>query len=151
LVLLGEAGAGKTCAALLLAKFAKTLVFFSRYRDWCDRLRWAKRGELQSLSGFRLSEVEVWDEWRRAQFAVLDDIGARREISDHAYEALIGALDRREGMPTVYTSNLSLEEFGRSYDDRVASRLSAGTLVYVEGDQRVLGAAGCPDFTEILP
>lgn len=134
-VMLGEAGAGKTCAALLMAAHVKTFVYFIRFRDWCDRLRWAKRGELQTSTGFKMTEPETWDEWRRAKLGVLDDIGAR-EVTDHALEAMLGVLDRREGLPLVCTSNLTLEELGNLFDDRVASRLSAGTIVYLEGDQR---------------
>lgn len=138
LVLLGEAGSGKTSACLLmLAAWGRGRSFCMTFDAWCDRIRFAKRGELASDSGFSIGEPAAWRDWETADFAVLDDIGTREKASDHVYETLKRSLDRREdGLPTVYTSNLKLDEIVCLFDDRVASRLSAGTIVYLEGDQR---------------
>ncbi len=136
LVLLGEAGSGKTCAALLILRAMGRPGWYMTFAAWCDRIRYAKCGMLQSVAGYNMTETGVWRDWEKVDLAVLDDIGTREKASDHVYEAFKGALDRREGLPTVYTSNLKLEEIEPLFDDRVASRLSAGTIVYLEGDQR---------------
>ena len=67
-----------------------------------------------------------------------DDLGARDRVSDHAYETLKKVLDSREGRPLIALSNARLSELARVYDDRIASRLSAGTLIALdEPDQRL--------------
>jgi DNA replication protein DnaC len=152
LVLLGEAGSGKTSACLLmLAAWGRGQSFYMTFDSWCDRIRFAKCGELASDSGFSIGEPAAWRDWEWADFAVLDDIGTREKASDHVYEVLKRSLDRREdGLPTVYTSNLKLDEIACLFDDRVASRLSAGTIVYLEGDQRQaeFDAANRPEVEE---
>lgn len=138
LVLLGEAGSGKTCAALMMLNlWGAGRTFYMTFDAWCDRIRFAKCDQLASESGFSIGESAAWRDWETAEFAVLDDIGTREKATDHVYEVLKRSLDRREdGMPTVYTSNLKLQELSQLFDDRVASRLGAGTVVNVTGDQR---------------
>jgi len=135
LVILGEAGSGKTCAALLMLDAWRT-GFFSTCSDWSWRMAEAKFRRLTSSLGYLISDAELWRDWERAKLAVLDDLGTREKPTDHQYETLLRSIDLRQNQPTVYISNQSLADLSRCYDDRIASRLKAGTVVTVTGDQR---------------
>ena len=58
-------------------------------------------------------------------------------VSDHHYETIKRCIDDRHGKPLVCISNLNMKELAGVYDDRVASRISAGTIVVTEGDRRL--------------
>jgi DNA replication protein DnaC len=135
-VMLGEAGSGKTCAALLMLDKCEGSTWYQTFDQLCERARFAKLGQLQTSRGYSVSETEVWQEYVEAHFAVLDDIGIRERASDHVYECLYRALTKREERSLVCASNLTLAELELLFDDRVTSRLSAGTVVHVGGDQR---------------
>lgn len=136
LVLLGEAGSGKTCAALcMIDAFGG---WYTTLPELCDLLARAQQGELTYSSGYRRFVADVWDDWRNAHLVVLDEIGARDRVTDHHYETLKFAIDRREGRPAVFASNhQTFKALGLLYDDRIASRLSSGTPVWLKGDRRV--------------
>ena len=136
LVFLGDAGSGKTCTALLMLD--KWGGYYTTCPDWVERRRKAKLGELRTASypPYPVSLEEVHKEWSGVNLAVMDELGAIGKVSDHRYESVKLAMDAREGRPTVYASNLSLEQLEGVYDDRVASRLSAGTIVTLSGDRR---------------
>ena len=136
LLLLGEAGSGKTCAALCMIDVFGG--WYTSLPELCDLLITAQKGELAYSSGHRRFTEDVWSAWRNAHLVVLDEIGARDKVSDHHYETLKWAMDRREGQPAVFISNHEkLSELGHLYDDRIASRLSSGTPVWLKGDRRV--------------
>jgi chromosomal replication initiation ATPase DnaA len=80
----------------------------------------------------------VWKRWRDAQAVLLDDVGCRDTPSDARRETLKRALDLREGQPTILTANLTPAGLARVYDDRLASRCCAGTVVKVQGPDRRL-------------
>ena len=134
LLLLGEEGAGKTCAALcVLDRYG------GEYRtatEWSERLADARFGRLQSASGYPLSLSEVRNEWLGANLGVLDEIGYRANPSDAEAETLLWAIDRRVGRPLILISNRSLREIAAMYGGPVASRMGAGTIVTLTGDQR---------------
>ena len=93
--------------------------------------RLERDGRSVSWNGF-------WAAVRSTALVVVDDLGARDRVSDHAYETLKKVLDSREGRPLIALSNARLSELARVYDDRIASRLSAGTLIALdEPDQRL--------------
>ena len=134
LVMVGDAGSGKTCAALLLSDRASG--FYSTARDFVERLRDAEFGRLYSESGYTISKQQLWRDWSTPALAILDELGTRSTVSDHHYDVVKTCLDSREGRPTVYIANLTIERIAEVYDDRVASRLSAGTVVKCRGDMR---------------
>ena len=147
LFLTGPAGTGKTCAALALVDRVTVdghcIGQYAEYGELCRRLIAAMKGELpftnrHGYSGYTSVE-DVWEEWRRAPLSVLDEIGARENVSDHAYETLKRAIDSRESQPAVFISNLNLEGIAGVYDDRIASRLGAGTALELSGPDRRLG------------
>ena len=72
-----------------------------------------------------------------ANVVVLDEVGTRQTVSDFQYETFKRAIDEREGKPAVFIANVDLSAIGRLFDARIASRLSAGTIVQTEGDRRM--------------
>ncbi len=59
---------------------------------------------------------------------VLDDLGTRKP-TESQYEIIFELIDRRQGKPLVVSTNHSPEALGKVFDDRIASRLSAGTVI----------------------
>jgi hypothetical protein len=141
LVLCGGPGVGKTCASLYLADRCRGLARYTTFGALTETVRRAKCGELWdegSHAETRLYPEDVWERWQRATLAVLDELGVRGDPSEFAREVLTEAIDRRFCRPLVVASNLDLDRLAGLYDDRVASRLAAGTVVnlYNVPDQR---------------
>ncbi|MGB2985453.1 MAG: hypothetical protein WBE26_06175 [Phycisphaerae bacterium] len=135
LFMCGEAGSGKSCAALCMVD-----VFGDWYvtlAELCEMLLLSMRDQLVWSSGAKRSTADVWQDWSRAHLAVLDEIGARSNVSDFHYESLKRAIDIREGKPAVFISNHDPAEIAVTYDDRIASRLASGSVVEVVGDRRI--------------
>jgi hypothetical protein len=162
----GGAGSGKTCAGLCLADWAGDSIYVT-LGDLCRAVIDAQHGRnlfVEHISRipptneqkmrdlcypegrmpeYYLSEGEVWKHWIRANVTVLDEIGCRSKPSDHEYQTLYKAIDLRvgAGLPMVAISNYSLVDIASIYDDRIASRLSAGTVVQCDGDRRLQGSS----------
>jgi len=97
----------------------------------------AQLGRLTWSSGYARTVKDLRKDWNDANLIVLDEIGSRSQVSDHHYETLKRALDDCEGRPLVLISNHDLETLERIYDDRIASRIAAGTIVQLNGDRRL--------------
>jgi len=133
----GGAGVGKTCIGLIMADHYGG-VYLSLPDYLADTIRVMKK-EKQWSSGHAMTEAELWKPWLNADVAVLDEIGCRGQASPHHYEVLKRLIDTREGMPTMYISNLTLSELAdpsQTYDDRIASRLSSGTRIVLTAEDR---------------
>jgi hypothetical protein len=139
LLIWGDAGSGKTCAGLCMV---------DSFGGWAvdlpdlHGLVLKARGRLLLNSGGFVETLDgiggVWDTWQRASLTVLDEVG-QREPTDAQYDTLKRALDLREGLPAVVISNLPMPKLKRVYDDRIVSRLSAGTVIGLTGDRRLKG------------
>ena len=126
----GGTGSGKTCAALWITDFTRGQVRFLSFDRLCMEVTDAKRGELRCAgSDAKISPTQFWKEWGELELAVIDDLGTRDKASDAQYETLKLALDERDGLPLILTSNLTLKKLIALFDDRIGSRLSAGTVV----------------------
>jgi hypothetical protein len=141
LLLHGPPGTGKTCAGLVLLDHAGGEYFTAA--GWARRLIDAQQGRLSwqrdGVSG-AVTEGMCWAAAGRAPLVVLDELGVRGQVSDHAYEAVKQMIDARRGRPFVAISNVDLDALAKVYDDRVASRLGCGLVVRVDGpDRRVQG------------
>ena len=130
----GDAGSGKTCAALCV---------IDCFRGWYTTLGelhslrlGAESGDLLWSSGVRVWPSEVYDRWKTANVTVVDELGTRA-LTDAMYDTLKRAIDDREGKPAVYISNKSIDQLHAVYDDRIASRLAAGTVIRMTGDRRI--------------
>lgn len=141
----GETGAGKTCAALLLLDtYGK---WYWTFDEWAGHVREARMRRLYSQghgTQCLITEREVWSGIashpnREPKLFVLDEIGLRPP-TDMQREVLSMTVDKREGLPTAYISNLGLAEIAEIYDDRTASRIAQGTIVGFKGDLRLAAA-----------
>jgi predicted ATPase len=163
LYLWGPAGTGKTSAALVLLDHCGPA---DSPGSWADDVRdWmvgyvevrhlprvkigADQGRFQWSRGGNAGDVS-WPMLRRALSAsplvVFDEIGVGRDVSDFRLDTLIEVLNLRADDPVrpfVVTSNLKPSDIERTvYDDRVASRILAGTIFKFDGaDRRQPGAA----------
>jgi len=120
LTMVGQAGCGKThCAKALWAEVKKRLDWNPQHCACIPRfVYWPKFvGELRAGDGFDLlRDMQRWP------FLFLDDIGAERDATGFATEALNTLLGCRTGKWTVLTSNLGAIEWTKT-EPRIASRM----------------------------
>lgn len=141
LFLYGDVGTGKTCAGLCLVDNCGGMYFTAG--DLCQELIDAGKGILNfKESGHKLYARDIWLAIRAVPVVVLDEVGGRDKVSDFHYDTVKGVLDAREYKPLVVISNLGLEQIAELYDMRITSRLGAGTVVEVAGDDRRLTKDG---------
>ena len=126
----GCCGSGKTHLAVGILKEAQKTGFSGRalfvtVPDFIADLR-------DAISSNR-SEQTVFGRLDRRALVVLDDLGAGK-ISEYAAQSIFLLLDRcyMGEVPTITTSNLSLEQIEKTIDPRVASRLSEGTVIRLD-------------------
>lgn len=133
----GSAGTGKSCAALVLLDYAGGLFFTGS--SLADEMIRSQQGRLPGReTGRPIWPEQLWEEIGKTALVVLDDLGGRDRVSDFAYEVTKRLLDEREGKPLVVTSNLGPARLAQLYDDRVVSRLVAGTVLEMAGADRRL-------------
>ena len=137
LVLIGDVGTGKTCAALCLMDAVGHGCEHRMVCELTDDLISASRGELWAEAQ-RMTVPKFWRLWREAPLTVLDELGTREKVSDFCFESVKRAIDARENLPSVVISNLPIAALARAYDDRIASRLSAGTVIQFACEDRRL-------------
>jgi hypothetical protein len=128
----GPAGCGKTCGALCLADRVPGRSIHLELSALAETVR-------RALFAGPGTADDLWDEWRRASFGILDELGIREHVSDHVYAVAKTALDVRERRPLIVLSNIGLDRIAELFDDRVASRCAAGTVIDLAGypDQRI--------------
>lgn len=140
LVLVGEPGTGKTCAALCLLDFCAGRKFYT-VMELCEELIEVQK-DRKEYGGAPDSIGAWWKRWKEANCTVLDELGARDKVSDFQYECVKRAIDERHMKPAIFISNLGLDQLARVYDDRIASRLAAGTVIQFTGEDMRLAKAG---------
>lgn len=89
----------------------------------------------------KVSEKEFIKEFLKSEVLVIDDIGAER-ITDNVKQLWYQIINERYNRmhPTIYTSNMGLQEIYDTHGERISSRLSHGDFIKVEGpDQRHRG------------
>ncbi len=139
LVLFGEAGTGKTCAALCMLDYAGG-DYFTVY-SLCARLIQSQQGRLewsQEGRGGVIWPDKFWSMMASQPLVVMDELGCRDRPSDPHYEAVKEVIEIRAGKPLVVISNHGLERIAQLYDARIASRLAAGTVFCLDGEDRRL-------------
>lgn len=135
IVLHGQAGSGKTCAAIAVAcSWPCVVIDYSRYYSSgkhfhkpCDRQAFAlKASEVIRRISFREGSGKVFHTMRNASLIVLDDVGVK-DLTSAAADALVELLDARQGKPLIVTTNHNpLDMTAKIGDERVCSRLRAG-------------------------
>lgn len=124
LFLYGKVGRGKTSSSLVLCDVADSAGYYT----------------VSGLMDLTMQDPEEafrqWEFIRRAEVAVLDELGDRDKIGDLEYSTVKRFADHREGMPAVYISNAPPETLHKIYDDRISSRLLCGTWFELTGEDR---------------
>lgn len=83
-----------------------------------------------------LSQNGFWQRIERLGLLVIDEIGTR-DATAHRYDAFLQILDRRKGKPLILTGNLDpVKSMADVYDQRIQSRIAAGVLLEVRGNDR---------------
>lgn len=139
--LLGLAGTGKTWQAVRLlaavyeadARRFTWAKYRSFYVDWSTAIEQIKRE-------FRSDERGVtFDELCHAELLLIDDFGAERETAFSMDQAsLILRARYNEQRPTILTSNFPSLDPIAAAEPRIASRLSEGIVLPIEGRDRRL-------------
>lgn len=112
----------------------KTLLAAALLRDQLLKLRHTKMIVMAELidelkecfrPGAENTEAQLIREYAEFPVLVLDDMGVERP-TPYVVEAVYKIIDKRyrEMMPTIITSNKSLDELAERLDDRIASRIS---------------------------
>lgn len=135
----GPAGAGKSYAALAFSDVAGG--HYSTLEEACtdvmqDRNIWWERSRCWSIWG---DEAPKRPEDQFYRLGIVDEIGERSKIGDLQYTTLKGILDHQEfenRRAGVYLSNLTPSEIASMFDDRIASRLTCGTVFRLAGKDR---------------
>lgn len=149
----GKTGVGKTFAAAVIYSAWKSTAYWASMTELCDTLRGFNSQSLQVIeTGSGPQEMSFTGYWKKLStvgLVVIDEIGTR-SATDHRYDALLRLLDERRGKPLILTGNISpnsserdATHLGTVYDDRIFSRIIAGTLIHMTGhDRRGDGLAG---------
>jgi DNA replication protein DnaC len=150
LYLHGPPGVGKTFAAAAVFRACAASVTDEaapRPRWWlwpsfCDalaRVRTAREGQVEQYEASGrvtyLTEPAIWRRVASASLIVIDDIGTRT-ANDLRMEAMWRVLECRQRRPTILTSNLDQAAIARVFDERILSRLFAGTAIDLRGCDR---------------
>lgn len=133
LVLLGKPGRGKTHAATALfnelAQARGRRAWWLSYPSAISRMK-------DEFNGQAPGTVSVREKLESDRLLLLDDVGAMRDPTGFANGELLALVLYRydRELPTIITTNAeSLRAFAE-IDERIASRLSAGLVVTITGD-----------------
>lgn len=139
-LLTGNCGLGKTHLAVALAKKAFLLSKDTLTQKGFFNFTVIGNKVKSSFHDKSVSSMEsIVNEICKVPFCILDDIGITGDKGT-AFEALYVIVNERyENMlPTIYTTNLTLEGLQELYGDRIASRLSSCKRIALKGDDRRL-------------
>ena len=136
LLITGEVGSGKTCAGLCLFDYFGG--WFTSLGELHERVLAIRDKRLfwTGVASCVVTLSEYWILWHDCNVCVLDELGVRSP-TDAQYDTLMLAINGREEKPFVAISNLPPSELATVYDDRIASRLAAGTVLEMVGDKRL--------------
>lgn len=87
-----------------------------------------------SYQGKGPDEKELVKEYSTIPYLVLDDLGAEK-TTDWSIATLYLIIDRRhrEMLPTIVTTNLTLDQIDKHLSPRIASRLASGKVTTIKG------------------
>lgn len=135
-LLFGGVGTGKTCASLCILDYFGGL--YNTSIALRDELIAAQKGNSYWTSGYPRTTTEIWNGIKSTNLLVLDELAGRQQESEFQCEVTQRVIDHRHGTPLVVISNRNLGQISRILDDRIASRLAAGTVICTNGaDRRV--------------
>lgn len=136
LFILGKTGVGKTHISLAIAKRVTERGYTAAYGSLLNYLRIIEK---EHFGRSEDSESDTMQVLINADLLVLDDLGS--EFRSNFYEsALYNIINSRInlGLPTIISSNLSVTELQKNYNDRIISRIFGmfTTLMFVGEDVR---------------
>ncbi len=125
LYLTGSAGSGKTCFVCVLAKelikqnkvneiyFINTTEFFFEIKSTFDK-------ETKIFNDYDLIK-----KYAEKEYLILDDVGAEK-ITEYVRQSFYVLVNKRylNNLFTIITSNYTIDDLSKVFDDRIASRLS---------------------------
>lgn len=137
LLVTGKPGRGKT--RLLAAICGVYLAQGKRVRFYIARRLFGRLWATYS-DGAEESEDKVIAELTSCDFLAIDDLGHEGKASDGVLGALHEIVTARHGnfRPTAISTNLSLDEIARRYDESIASRVGAWLPLLMGGSDRRL-------------
>ena len=142
LTLGGPVGRGKTLAALCMLDYVNGVTFATTFGQWCQSMNEAQQGRLHEPMRYSTRPVTPqmrWDHWKKASVAFCDELG-RRTPTEAQCDIMFDMLDYRKGRPTIFATNLTMNEIANVYGKHIVSRLLKGTTVWSEGnDRRITG------------
>jgi len=142
LVLSGGAGSGKThLAVAVLRELVRSCKILDGTEGWCNKDRkgcFISVPELLAKIRATYSdqdgdEERLIDTYASVKYLVLDDLGAEKS-TEWSITTLYLIIDRRyrEMLPTIVTTNLTVDEIGQGLSRRIASRLASGKVVTIK-------------------
>jgi DNA replication protein DnaC len=132
----GQTGVGKThlmkCMANELIKRHKLVTLTSSFAMHQDFLKCYATKDLEE-------KQLILDKYLNAEILFIDDLGTELRQPNLTVNMLYQVLNERKmkRMPTVITTNLTLEDVLDYYDERIASRIAdkeTSVCVYIQGD-----------------
>lgn len=152
--LTGDAGRGKSAAALCLADHVAGSAYyrFTRFLkafDWSRTeggvlvKKWRPASTLENEPRMNrdevgMSEREFWAYLSASPLVVIDDLGTRGGYTEPQYDQFYDLVEDRKFKPLVVVSNHPLAKLSEVFDDRIVSRLAQGTQFTISGRDRRL-------------
>ena len=140
----GAQGRGKSVASRILMQAYTGKAYATDYSLWVggepykNRLVTCSEAIKNYMDELISGRTAFRKSWCNSPLVVLDDL-ATRVLTDAQLDALLQIINVRDGKPLVVTCNLKLEEVRDALKDaRIPSRLSAGYVVEVTGNDRRL-------------
>lgn len=131
LYLYGPVGTGKSHLACAIMRLLVGKQVWSIYRN-SPELIVELRAKMDSPGANDFAALDMFCD---VPLLVLDDLGTER-LTDYARERLHVIFDRRYrlNLPTIITSNMSVDQLGDAFDERIADRIAEScTAVWVWG------------------
>lgn len=133
LLMMGATGLGKTHLSLAIANRLIERGFCVAYGSVPEIIRRLDREQFGKAEGDTMSLALECD------LLILDDLGAENS-TDHAVSILYEVINARQnrGLPILVNTNLTMDEIGKRYQDRLWSRLfSLRVLLFAGEDNRL--------------
>ncbi len=142
LFILGQTGIGKTHISLSIAKEVSSKGYTVAYGSLLNYLRIIEKEHFGRTSNPEMDTLQILIE---TDLLILDDLGS--EFQTPFYEStLYNIINSRInlGRPTIISSNLSVEDLQKNYNERIISRLFSvfTTLMFFGKDIRQLKRLG---------
>lgn len=131
----GGVGTGKTRMIYACLKYARSVLFYDaeviEFTRLCSLIR-------KGFSSEGQTEWDILQRYSNIDLLFVDDLGLSGNVSDFAYLTMYQILDRRISnlLPTVISSNKTIDQIGLDFDIRIASRLKTFKTVKFNGEDR---------------